>query len=132
MVAHMKGVLRFGRKGKLSPTFGPFKVLDGIGLVAYRLVLPPSRFSVHNIFHVSMQRKYVTDPSHVVDFEPLWLNGNLSYEERPMQILTREVKMLRNKKIALVKISWQNKQFEEATWEREDEMRTQYSELFQE
>ncbi|XP_038892576.1 uncharacterized protein LOC120081620 [Benincasa hispida] len=117
-VAPIKGVLRFGRKGKLSLRFiGPFEVLERIGLVAYQLALPPSLSSVHNVFHVSMLRKYVTGPSHIVDFGPLWLNGNLSYEERPVQILTREVKMLCNREIAAVKISWQNHQFEEATWE---------------
>ncbi|XP_038874941.1 uncharacterized protein LOC120067454 [Benincasa hispida] len=96
-LAPMKGVLRFGRKEKLSLRFiGPFEVLERIGLVAYRLTLLPSLFSIHNVFHVLMLRKYVTDLSHVVDFEPLWLNGSLSYEERPVQILAREVKMLRN------------------------------------
>ncbi|XP_038890366.1 uncharacterized protein LOC120079957 [Benincasa hispida] len=114
----MKDILRFGRKGKLSPRFiGPFEALERIHLVAYRLVLPPSLSLVHNVFHVSMLRKYVTGPSHVVDFEQLWLNGNLSYEERHVQILAREAKMLRNRKIAVIKISWQNHQFEEATWD---------------
>ncbi|XP_038889217.1 uncharacterized protein LOC120079104 [Benincasa hispida] len=110
-VTPIKGVLRYGRKEKLSLRFiGPFEVLERIGLVAYRLAFPPSLSSVHNVFHVSMLRKYATDPSHVVDFEPLWLNGNLSYE-------AREVKILCNREITVVKISWQNHQFKEATWE---------------
>ncbi|KAA0036007.1 pol protein [Cucumis melo var. makuwa] len=71
-VAPMKGVLRFAKKGKLSPRFvGPFEILERIGPVAYRLALPPSFAAVHDVFHISMLRKYVADPTHVVDFEPL-------------------------------------------------------------
>ncbi|KAL0537554.1 hypothetical protein IC582_026533 [Cucumis melo] len=104
-VAPMKGVLRFEKKGKLSPRFvGPFEILERIGPVAYRLALPPSFSSVHDVFHVSMLRKYVADPTHVVDFEPLQINENLSYEEQPIEILAREVKRLRNRGIALVKV----------------------------
>ncbi|TYK14910.1 ty3-gypsy retrotransposon protein [Cucumis melo var. makuwa] len=81
-VAPMKGVLRFEKKGKLSPRFvEPFEILERIGLVAYRLPLPPSLFAVHDVFHVSMLRKYVTDPSNVVDYEPLEIDENLSYAE---------------------------------------------------
>ncbi|KAA0064199.1 pol protein [Cucumis melo var. makuwa] len=70
-VAPMKGVLRFEKKGKLDPSFvGPFKILERIGLVAYRLTLPSSFSTVHEKFHVSMLRKYVADPMHVVDFKP--------------------------------------------------------------
>ncbi|XP_038888069.1 uncharacterized protein LOC120077987 [Benincasa hispida] len=121
----MKGVLRVGRKAKLSPhCIGPFEVLERIVHVAYRLALQPSLSIVCNVFHFSMLRKYVTDSSLVVDFEPLQLNNNLRYEEKPIQILAREVKVLHNRDIALIKMLWQNHQFEEATWEQEDEMRT--------
>ncbi|XP_038882239.1 uncharacterized protein LOC120073464 [Benincasa hispida] len=102
-VAPMKGVLRFGKR-------------------AYRLALIPSLSTIHNVFHVSMLRKYIADSSHVVDYELFHLNENLSYEEEPIRILAREVKVLRNKKIVLVKVLWQNHQFEEAMWEREDDM----------
>ncbi|KAL0556795.1 hypothetical protein IC582_005312 [Cucumis melo] len=79
-VAPMKGVLRFERRGKLSPRFvGPFEILERIGAVAYRLALPPSLSVVYDVFHVSMLRKYVPDPSHVVDYEPLEIDENLSY-----------------------------------------------------
>ncbi|XP_038880320.1 uncharacterized protein LOC120071960 [Benincasa hispida] len=128
----MNGVLRFGKKGKLSPRFvGPFEILERVGSVAYRLALPLSLFVVHNVFHVSMLRKYLMDPSHVVDFEPLQLSENLSYEDKPAQIVAREVKVLRSKKVPLVKVLWQNHQFEKATWEREDEMRALHLEIFQ-
>ncbi|KAL4026018.1 hypothetical protein IC575_014425 [Cucumis melo] len=123
-VAPMKGVLRFEKKGKLSPRFvGPFDILERIGSVAYRLALPPSLFAVHDVFHVSMLRRYVADPTHVVDFEPLQISEDLSYEEQPVEILAREVKMLRNRGIALVKVLWRNHGIEEATWEREEDMR---------
>ncbi|KAL0554344.1 hypothetical protein IC582_008263 [Cucumis melo] len=132
-VAPMKGVLRFERKGKLSPRFvGPFEILERIGPVAYRLALPPSLSTVHDVFHVSMLRKYVPDPSHVVDYEPLEIDENLSYVEQPVEILAREVKTLRNKEIPLVKVLWRNHRIEEATWEREDVMRSRYPELFEE
>ncbi|KAA0064005.1 pol protein [Cucumis melo var. makuwa] len=130
-VAPMKGVLRFERRGKLSPRFvGPFEILERIGPVAYRLALPPSLSAVHDVFHVSMLRKYVPDPSHVVDYEPLEIDENLSYVEQPVEVLAREVKTLRNKQIPLVKVLWRNHREEEATWEREDDMRSCYPELF--
>ncbi|KAL0533444.1 hypothetical protein IC582_030284 [Cucumis melo] len=129
----MKGVLRFERRRKLSPRFvGPFEILERIGPVAYRLALSPSLSAVHDMFHVSMLRKYVTDPSHVVDYEPLEINENLSYSEQPVEVLAREVKMLRNREIPLVKVLWRNHKVEEATWEREDDMRARYPELFEE
>ncbi|KAA0036879.1 ty3-gypsy retrotransposon protein [Cucumis melo var. makuwa] len=122
-VAPMRGVLRFERRGKLSPRFvGPFKILERIGPVAYCLALPPSLSTVHDVFHVSMLRKYVPDPSHVVDYEPLEIDENLSYTEQPVEVLAREVKTLRNKEIPLVKVLWRNHRVEEATWEREDDM----------
>ncbi|KAL0533120.1 hypothetical protein IC582_030335 [Cucumis melo] len=132
-VAPMKGVLQFERRGKLSPRFvGPFEILERIGPVAYCLALPPSLSVVHDVFHVSMLRKYVPDPSHVVDYEPLEIDENLSYTEQPVEVLAREVKMLRNREIPLVKVLWCNHRVEEATWEREDDMRSRYPELFEE
>ncbi|KAL0534251.1 hypothetical protein IC582_028540 [Cucumis melo] len=131
-VAPMRGVVRFERRGKLSPRFvGPFEILERIGPVAYRLALPPSLSTVHDVFHVSMLRKYVPDPSHVVDYEPLEIDENLSYTEQPVEVLAREVKTLRNKEIPLVKVLWRNHRVEEATWEREDDMRSRYPELFE-
>ncbi|KAL0549340.1 hypothetical protein IC582_013821 [Cucumis melo] len=130
-VEPMKGVLRFEKKGKLSPRFvGPLEILEWIGPVAYCLVLPPVFSAVHDVFHVSILRKYVADPTHVVDFKPLKINDNLSYEEQPVKILVREVKMLRNRGVALVKVLWRNHGAEEATWERENDMRAKYPELF--
>ncbi|KAA0039154.1 pol protein [Cucumis melo var. makuwa] len=128
----MKGVLRFEEKEKSSPRFvGLFKILKRIDPVAYCLVLPPSLSVIHDAFHILMLRKYVADPSHVVDYEPLKIDENLSFEELLVEILAREVKMLHNRGIALVKVLWQNHQVEEATWEREDDMRARYPELFE-
>ena len=132
-VAPIKGVLRFEKKGKLSPRFvGPFEILERIGPVGYRLALPPSLSIVHDMFHVLMLRKYVTDPSHAIDYKPLEIDENLSYAEQPVEILAREVKMLRNRGIPLVKVLWRNHKVEEATWKREDDMRARYPELFEE
>ncbi|KAL5568108.1 hypothetical protein UlMin_024683 [Ulmus minor] len=81
-VAPMKGVMQFGKKGKLSPRYiEPFEILERIGKVAYRLALPPELSSVHNVFHVSMLRKYISDPSHVLESEPIEVHENLTYEE---------------------------------------------------
>ncbi|KAL4030985.1 hypothetical protein IC575_009240 [Cucumis melo] len=89
-VAPMKGVLTFEKKGKLSSHFvGPFEILERIFPVAYRLKFSPSFPAVHDVFHVSMLRKYVADPTHIVDFKPLQVNENLSYEEQPVKILVR-------------------------------------------
>ncbi|KAA0041011.1 DNA/RNA polymerases superfamily protein [Cucumis melo var. makuwa] len=128
----IKGVLRSEKKGKLSPRFvGPFEVLERIGPLVYRLALPPSLSAVHDVFHVSMLRKYVADPTHVVDFGPLQISEDLSFEKQPIEILAREVKELHNREISLVKVLWQNHGVEEATWEREEDMRAQYPELFE-
>ncbi|KAA0047517.1 pol protein [Cucumis melo var. makuwa] len=112
----IKGFLRFEKKGKLSPRFvGPFEILERIGPVAYRLTLPPSFSAVHDVFYVYMLRKYVANPTHVVDFEPLQIKENLSYEEQPVEILARELKMLRYRGIALVKVLRRNLGAEEVT-----------------
>ena len=130
-VSPMKGIRRFGKKGKLSPRFiGPFEILEKVGQVAYRLALPPSLSAVHNVFHVSMLRKYVFDPMHVLSYEALELQPDLSYDEQPVQILDKKEKVLRTKTISLVKVLWRNSKVEEATWELESDMRTQHPELF--
>ena len=99
--------------------------------MTYRLDLPEELSRVHNVFHISMLRKYIPDPSHVLEAPEIELRDDLSYEEQPAQILGREEKQLRNKTISLVKILWRNHLVEEATWEREDQIRSQYPYLFQ-
>ena len=130
-VAPLKGVMRFGKKGKLSPRYvGPFEIIERIGKVAYKLALSPELSSVHNVFHVSMLKKYVSDPSHVLTQDAIEVQEDLTYEEKPVKILDRQDKMLRNKIIPLVKVLWKNHKMEEATWEREDDMKARYPELF--
>ena len=130
-VSPLRGVRRFGKKGKLSPRFiGSFEILERIRQVAYRLALPPSLSGVHDVFHVSMLRKYVSDTTHVLKYEELELQTYLSYEERPVQILDQKDKVLWSKTIPLVKVLWRNSRVEEATWELESAMRDQYPELF--
>ena len=123
--------MRFGKKGKLSPRYiGPFEIIERIGQVAYRLTLSPDLSKMHNVFHVSMIKIYISDPSHVLSQEPIEVYEDLTYEEKPIRILDRQDKRLRNKVIPLVKVLWKNHKIEEATWEREDDMRRKYPELF--
>ena len=130
-VSPTKGIQRFGVKGKLSPKFiGPFDVLRRIGEVAYELALPPSLAKVHNVFHVSQLRKYIHDPSHILAHEPLQIDEHLAFEERPLRILDTRVKQLRNSNIPLVKVLWSNHGVEEATWEKEIDMKARYPQLF--
>ena len=126
-----RGVVRFGKRGKLSPKFiGPFEVLKRVGVVAYRLALPPSLSGVHEVFHVSMLRKYTTDPAHVVDWGELVINVDGTFEEGPVCIMDSQEQVLRCKIMRLVKVLWKHRGVEEATWEREDTMRTRYPFLF--
>ena len=97
---------------------------------AYRLALPPELAEVHNVFHVSMLRKYYPDPTHVISYEPLELKEDMSYVERPIRVLDRKERVLRNKTIALVKVLWQHHTMEEATWELESLMQEKYPKLF--
>ena len=100
-----KGVVRFGKRGKLNPRYiGPFEIVDGIGPVAYRLDLPEEFSRVHNVFHISMLRKYIPDSSHVLETLEIELRDDLSYEEQPVQILGREENEICNKTVSLVKV----------------------------
>ena len=97
-VSPWKKVMRFGKKSKLSPRFiGSYDVIKKVGPIAYKLALPPELEKIYNVFHVSMVRRYRSDPSHVVSSETIELRPNLIYEEEPVEILAREVKELRNK-----------------------------------
>ncbi|KAG8503136.1 hypothetical protein CXB51_000932 [Gossypium anomalum] len=126
-----KKVLRFGRKGKLSPRFiGPYEVTERIGLVACQLALPSELEKIHDVFHVSMLRRYQSDPSHVISPTEVEIRPDMTYGEEPVKILARKVKQLRNKSVALVKVLWHRHGVEEATWEPEETMRNQYPSLF--
>ncbi|KAK4729768.1 hypothetical protein R3W88_022756 [Solanum pinnatisectum] len=123
--------MRFGKKGKLSPRFvGPYQILRLVGNVAYELDLPNELALVHLVFHVSMLKKFVGDPTYIVPIEGLGLKENLSYEEVPIEILDRQVKKLRNKEVASVKVLWRNHLVEGATWEAEADRKSLYPHLF--
>ena len=128
----MKGVVRFGKKGKLSPRcVGPYRIVKRVGSVAYELELPLEMSMVHPVFHVLMLRKFLGDPSSIVPLEVVNAEENLSYEEVPVAILDRQIKRLRNKEIASVKVLWRNQLVESATWEAEADMMKRYPYLFQ-
>ncbi|XP_026400415.1 uncharacterized protein LOC113296323 [Papaver somniferum] len=133
-VSPMKGVLHFGKKGKLAPRFiGPFPIIERIGKVAYRLALPERFFGVHNVFHVSMLRKNVCDADQhpLIDYHDLELQKDASYEEKPYKIVDRREHVLRRKTIPMVKVQWHHHNDKEVTWEREDDMLKRYPDLFE-
>jgi hypothetical protein len=130
-VSPWKGLVRFGKKGKLSPRYvGPFEVLKQVGKVAYELALPPHMQHVHNVFHVSMLKRYRPDSNHVIEYEPIEVQPDLSYIERPIEILDRKEKVLRNRTVPIVRVLWRNPRVEESTWELESEMKEKYPQLF--
>ncbi|XP_017617615.1 uncharacterized protein LOC108462143 [Gossypium arboreum] len=122
-VSSWKKILRFGRKGKLSLRFiGSYCILKHVGSVTYQLELPPDLDRIHDVFHVSMLRRYHSDPSHVVPAEEIEVRPDLTIEKEAVQILERDIKVLRKKSIPLVKMLWRNHGAEEATWEPEEAM----------
>ncbi|PKA61609.1 hypothetical protein AXF42_Ash018222 [Apostasia shenzhenica] len=132
-VSPMKGVVRFGKAGKLKPRYiGPFPIIERVGAVAYRLLLPFELEGIHDVFHISMLRKYVPHPAQVVQFDPkqMKIKPNLSYKEEPIRILARDVRRLRNKEIPMIKVLWSNQTEKEATWESENKMKKFYPDLF--
>ena len=123
--------MRFGKKGKLSPRYiGPYQIIRKIGQVAYELDLPSDLEAVHPVFHVSMLRKCIGDPSRVFPADDVQVTEDLSYEEQPVAILDRQVRRLRTKDVRSVKVLWRNNNQEEMTWEAEDAMRSKYPHLF--
>ena len=130
-VSPWKGVIRFRKRGKLGPRFiGPYKVIARVGKVAYRLELPDELSLIHNTFHVSQLRKCVVDETAVIPLEDIQIDERLNYVEKPIAILERKTKALRNKTINLVKVQWQHRKGSEWTWEPECEMRAHYPDLF--
>ena len=119
------------REKKLQPKFvRPYKILQRVGNVVYRLELPPNLSRIHNIFHVSLLKKYHPDPFHILQSENIDIDEALTYRENSMEFLDRKVKELRNKQIPLVKVLWKNHGIEEAIWEIEKEIQKKYPNLF--
>jgi hypothetical protein len=126
-VSPMKGVKRFGVKGKLAPRYiGPFPILEKCGTVAYKLNLPPSLAGVHNIFHVSQLKKCLKAPVDVVLPEVTPLEVDLSYPKHPVKILDQKDRVTRGKTITFLKIQWSNHSKEEATWKSKDFLRSRH------
>ena len=134
-VSPMKGIRRFGRKGKLAPRYvGPFRVNERIGVVSYRLELPASIAGVRDVFHISILWKHLRDDEQqrVANISDLELQSDISTLEHPVCILGREEKRLRNNVIPLIKVQWNRHGTEEASWEREEDILRDYPQLFEE
>ncbi|GJR61608.1 putative reverse transcriptase domain-containing protein [Tanacetum coccineum] len=127
----LKGVVRFGKQGKLNPRYvGPFKVLEKVGSVAYKLELPQELSRVHNTFHVSNLKKCYSEEPLTVPLEGLHIDDKLQFVEEPVEIMEREIKRLKQSRIPLVKVRWNSKRGPEFTWERKDSFKKKYPHLF--
>ena len=132
-VSPTRGTMRFGQKGKLARRYiGPFEIDMRVGEVAYRLILPPELAGVHRVFHVSMLRKYISDPSHVLHHESLDVQSDITFVEKPKQIIDTKEHVLRTRTIHWVKVQWEHHSPEEATWELRDQVKEKYPELLPE
>nr|GEW60184.1 putative reverse transcriptase domain-containing protein [Tanacetum cinerariifolium] len=130
-VSPQKGVIRFGKRGKLNPWYiGPFKILDRIGPVAYKLELHKELSNVHSTFHVSNLKKCLSDESLVIPMKELQLDEKLNSMEELVEIMDREVKQLKRSHIPIIKVRWNSKRGPEFTWEREDQIRATYLHFF--
>jgi hypothetical protein len=118
-------------KDKLAPSYiGPYKIIERIETVAYRIPLPPHLDMIHNVFHVSMLWKADLDSTRILPQIPMEVREDLTMVIQPVQIMDRSIKELQNKKVSLIKVLWRNSQIEEETWERESEMMKKYPRLF--
>ncbi|GKE71480.1 putative reverse transcriptase domain-containing protein [Tanacetum coccineum] len=131
-VASWKGVVRFGKCGKLNPRYvRPFRIIERIGPVAYRLELPQELSRVHNVFHVCNLKKCLSDNTLVIPLEEIQLDDKLNFVEEPVDIMDREVKQLKRSRIPIVKVRWNARRGPEYTWEREDQFKSKYPHLFE-
>jgi hypothetical protein len=116
-VSLMRGVMWFGKKGKLSPRFvGSVEITQRVGRLAYRIGLPPNLVGTYDIFHMSMLRKYIANPDIIVEYESLKIEEGLTYVEEPVKIVDEKEQVLRTKMIPIVKVLWRNHGVEEASW----------------
>ena len=135
-VSPLRGVKRFGVKGKLAPRFvGPYRVLERMGEVAYKLELPEGLSGVHDVFHVSQLKKCHGEMADIplrdkVPLEAIRLDSDLTYEEKPVKILEYASRVTRSKVIKFCKVQWSHHTEEEATWEREEDLCKDHPHLF--
>ena len=130
-VSPMRGIRRFNVKGKLAPMYiGPFKVLERKGEVASHLELPPSLSGVHDVFHISQLKKCLRVPEEQAPLDGVDVQEDLTYTEHPMKILETSERVTWNKRIKMCRVQWSHHSEAEATWEREDELRKTYPDLF--
>ncbi|GJX22391.1 putative reverse transcriptase domain-containing protein [Tanacetum coccineum] len=130
-VAPWKGVMRFGKCGKLNHHYiGPFQIIERIGLVAYRLELPQELSRVHNVFHVYNLKKCLSDDTLVIPLEEIQLDDKLNFVEEPVEIIDRKVKQLKRSHIPIVKVCWNACRGPEYMWEREDQFKSKHPHLF--
>ncbi|GJS60374.1 putative reverse transcriptase domain-containing protein [Tanacetum coccineum] len=131
-VAPWKGVMRFGKRGKLNPRYiGPFRIIERIGPVAYRLELPQELSRVHNVFHVCNLKKCLFDDTLVIPLEEIQLDDKLNFVEEPVEKMYCEVKQLKRSRIPIIKVRWNARRGPEYTWEREDQFKSKYPHLFE-
>ncbi|GJY93168.1 putative reverse transcriptase domain-containing protein [Tanacetum coccineum] len=130
-VSPWKGVVQFGKHGKLSPrSIGPFKILSRVGPEAYKLKLPRELQGIHNTFHVSNLKKCLSDEDLIIMFDEVRIDEKLHFIKEPTEIMDREVKQLKQSRIPIVKVRWNSSRGPEYTWEREDQMWKKYPHLF--
>ncbi|GJX08107.1 hypothetical protein Tco_0196039 [Tanacetum coccineum] len=123
--------MRFGKRGKLNPRYiRPFRIIERIGPVAYRLELPQELSRVHNVFHVYNLKKGLSDDTLVIPLEEIQLDDKLNFVEEPVKIMDREVKQLKRSRIPIIKVCWNARRGPEYTWEREDQFKSKYPHLF--
>ncbi|GJW93680.1 putative reverse transcriptase domain-containing protein [Tanacetum coccineum] len=130
-VSPRKGIIRFEKGGKLNLRYiGPFKILEQISLVAYRLELPKELSNIHSTFYVFNLKKCLSDKSFVIPMKELRLNDKLNFLEEPVEIMDQEVKQLKQSLIHIVKVRWNSKRGPKFSWECEDQIRAKYPHLF--
>ncbi|XP_021995245.1 uncharacterized protein LOC110892387 [Helianthus annuus] len=130
-VSPSKGVARFGKHGKLNPRYiGPFRILERVGSIAYKLELPAELNGVHDTFHVSNLMKSQTQETVVIPTDELHIDDTLHFTEEPVDIVDWKVNKTRRSSVKLVKVCWNARHGPEFTWEREDRLKAKYPHLF--